>query len=136
MNGDPHGVVDERVEGRCRQGTGPGEADKVRVGLGEEARGVGEAEEVAGPPEEAGGGCSGGGVGARGGVQEGRRRRRSVRGYGAIGDEDGQWRRRHRRPELQVRRTMDYAKRKKSNWLRLARGETYGDGLLFRFVGV
>jgi hypothetical protein len=76
------------------------------VGVGEDARGVGEAEEVPGPPDEdAGGGCARGGVGARGGLEERGRGRRSLRGDGAVRDQDG--RRRHsRRPELLVRPTQ------------------------------
>ena len=105
MDTDPHGLVDERLYGGCGEGTWwrDREAEEVGVGVGEEARGVGEAEEVAWPPEEeARGGCARGGVGARGGLEERGSGRRNVRGDDAVGDQDG--RRRHgRTPELLVR---------------------------------
>lgn len=96
MDADPHGLVNERLDGRCGEGTRRWgrEAEEVGAGLGEEARGVGEAEEMAWPPEdEAGGGCARGSVGARSGLEETSRGRRSVRGDGAVGNQDG--RRRH-----------------------------------------
>jgi hypothetical protein len=63
--------------------------------VGEEARGVGEAEQVAGPPEKAA--C--GGVRTRGGLEEGGDRRGSQRGDGAIADQHRRRRRRHGRSE-------------------------------------
>lgn len=105
VEGDPHGAVDERLDPSQRvlerlAGRRRGEAEEMRVEAGEEAGGVGEAEEVARPPEEAtGGGGAGGGVGARGGVEEGGRGGWCLRGDGAVGHEDGgrRRRRRHRR---------------------------------------
>jgi hypothetical protein len=74
---------------------GLGQAEKVRVGVGEEASGVGEAEQVAGPPEQA----AGGGVGTRCGLEEGGGRRGTQRGDGAIADQHRRRRRRHGRSE-------------------------------------
>lgn len=95
-NGEPQGGVDESMYGRFREerveGARPREAEKLRVGAGEEGGGFGKAAKVAGPPEEA---AAGGGVGPRGGLEEGGGGRGSARGDGAVADKHGRRRRRH-----------------------------------------
>lgn len=95
-NGEPHGGVDESMDGRFGEerveGARSRESEKVRVGAGEEGGGFREAAEVAGPPEEA---AAGGGVGPRGGLEEGGGGRGSARGDGAVADEHRRRRRRH-----------------------------------------
>lgn len=94
VNGEPHGGVDESMDGRFGEerveGARPREAEKVRVEAGEEGGGFRKAAEVAGPPEEA---AAGGGVGPRGGLEEGGGGRGSTRGDGAVADKHR--RRRH-----------------------------------------
>jgi len=97
VDGDPHGGVDEGMDGEEVEvegaRSGEGEAEQVRVGTGEERGGFGEAAEVAWPPEE-GAAAAGGGVGARRGVEEGGGGWGSVWGDGAVADEHGRRRRR------------------------------------------